>query len=75
MREVEFKMERKDLVRIGDKVDIIERDGVSYSYIIEPAVAMSGCFAAGDRIKSREGIINDIRENERGFYVIVTFDE
>jgi len=75
MREVEFKMERKGLVQIGDKVDIIERDGVSYSYIIEPAIAMSGCFAVGDRIKSREGIVKDIRENERGFYVIVTFDE
>ena len=75
MRDIEFKMERKGLVQIGDKVDIIERDGVSYSYIIEPAVAMSGCFAVGDRIKSREGIVKDIRENERGFYVIVSFDE
>lgn len=75
MREVEFKMERQGLVSIGDKVEIIEREGVSYSYIIEPAVAMSGCFAVRDRIKSREGIIRDIRENERGFYVIVEFDE
>lgn len=75
MREVEFKMERQGLVTIGDRVEIIEREGVSYSYIIEPAVAMSGCFAIGDRIKSREGIIKDISENERGFYVIVEFDE
>ncbi|MGL5437855.1 MAG: hypothetical protein ACRDBO_21140 [Lachnospiraceae bacterium] len=75
MREVEFKMERQGLVNIGDQVEIIERDGVSYSYIIEPAVAMSGCFAVGDRIQSREGIIKDIRENDRGFYVIVAFDE
>lgn len=75
MREVEFKMERQGLVKVGDRVEITERDGVSYSYIIEPAVAMSGCFAGGDRIQSREGIIRDIRENERGFYVIVEFDE
>lgn len=75
MREVEFKMERQGLVKAGDHVEIIERDGVSYSYIIEPAIAMSGCFAVGDRIQSREGIIKDIRENERGFYVIVEFDE
>lgn len=75
MREIEFKMERQGLVRIGDKVEVIERDGVSYSYIIEPAVAMSGCYAARDRLKSREGIIKDIRENDRGFYVIVAFDE
>lgn len=75
MREVEFKMERQGLVEIGQEVDIIEREGVTYSYIIEPAVAMSGCFQARDRIKSRRGIIKDIRENERGFYVIAAFDE
>lgn len=68
-------MERQGLVHVGDKVEIIEREGVSYSYIIEPAVAMSGCYAARDRLKSREGIVKDIRENDRGFYVIVTFDE
>ncbi len=75
MREVEFKMERQGLVQIGDKVDITERDGVTYSYIIEPAVAMSGCFAARDRIRSQQGIVKDIRENSRGFYVVVEFDE
>lgn len=75
MREVEFKMERQGLVNVGDKVEIIEREGVTYSYIIEPAVAMSGCYSIRDRIKSREGIIKDIRENDRGFYVIVAFDE
>lgn len=75
MREVEFKMERQGLVKVGDRIEITERDGVSYSYIIEPAIAMSGCYAVGDRIKSREGNIKDIRENERGFYVIVEFDE
>lgn len=75
MREIEFKMERQGLVNIGDEVEIIEREGVTYSYIIEPAVAMSGCFPARERIKSRHGIIKDIRQNERGFYVIVIFDE
>ena len=28
-----------------------------------------------DRIKSEYGIVKDIRENSRGFYVIVDFDE
>ena len=50
MREVEFKMERQGLVNVGDKVEIIEREGVTYSYIIEPAVAMSGCYSVRDRI-------------------------
>ena len=76
MRTVEFKMERPGLVSKGDTVTIIEREGTSgYSYIIEPAVAMSGCFAARDRIHSTTGIIKEILENSRGFYVIVNFDE
>lgn len=75
MREIEFKMERQGLVNIGDEVEITEREGVTYSYIIEPAVAMSGCFSARDRIKSKKGIIKDIRQNDRGFYVIIIFDE
>ena len=76
MRTVEFKMERPGLVSAGDKVKIIEREGTSsYSYIIDPAVAMSGCFAARDRIKSEYGIVKDVRENSRGFYVVGDFDE
>ena len=75
MREMEFKMERQGLVSVGDKVEVIEREGVNYSYIIEPAVAMSGCYKSRDRLKSREGTIKDIRENDRGFYIIAEFDE
>lgn len=75
MREMEFKMERQGLVQIGDRVEVIEREGFNYSYIIEPAVAMSGCYKSNNRLKSREGIIKDIRENDRGFYVIAEFDE
>lgn len=76
MRTETFKMERPNLVKAGDQVKIIERPGTSsYSYIIDPAVAMSGCFAARDRIKSKTGIVKEVRENSRGFYVIVDFDE
>ena len=76
MRTVEFKMGRPGLVSAGDTVNIIEREGTSsYSYIIDPAVAMSGCFAARDRIQSKTGIVKEVRENSRGFYVIVDFDE
>ena len=70
MRTVEFKMERQGLVNVGDRVKVIEREGTSsYSYIID------GCFAARDRIKNEYGVIKDIRENSRGFYVVVEFDE
>lgn len=76
MRSVEFKMERQGLVKKGDKIEIIEREGTSsYSYIIDPAVAMSGCFQARNRIKSKYGVVADIIENDRGFYVVAEFDE
>ena len=76
MRQESFKMERPGLVKPGDKIQITEYQSyMNYSYIIEPAVAMSGCYKNRDRLKSREGIVKDIRENSRGFYVIVEFDE
>ena len=75
MREVEFKMERQGLVNVGDKVEIIEREGVNYSYIIEPAVAMSACYKGRDRLKSDHGTVKEIKHNDRGYYVIVNFDE
>ena len=74
MRTIQFKMERQGLVNVGDKVKIIEREGTS-SYIIEPAVAMSGCYKGRDRLKSTHGIVKEIQHNDRGYYVIVEFDE
>lgn len=76
MRIIEFKMEREGLVKEGETIQIIEREGASgYSYIIDPAVAMSGCFQPGDRIKSEYGTVKEIRHNDRGFYIIAEFEE
>lgn len=76
MRTIEFKMERPGLVKAGDEVSIIEREGTSsYSYIIDPAVAMSGCYTGRDHIKSDHGIVKEVKHNDRGYYVIVEFDE
>lgn len=76
MREVEFKMERQGLVNIGDTVSISEVEGtVNYNYIIEHAAAMSGCFKVNERIKSRSGVVKDIKQTDRGYYVIMEFDE
>ena len=76
MRTIEFKMERQGLVNKGDKVKIIEREGTSsYSYIIDPAVAMSGCYPNAQRIKSRKGIVKNIEHTPRGFIVTAEFDE
>lgn len=76
MRSMEFKMERPGLVEIGQKVTITE--GVlpsSFYYIIDPSLAMSGNYKLRERLNSREGTVTDIKETDRGFYVIVEFDE
>ena len=52
MREMTFKMERPGLVKEGDSVHVSEKKtALNYSYIIEPAVAMSGCFKVNERIE------------------------
>lgn len=76
MREEMFKMERSGLVTEGQEVHVTERvNGSLYSYIVEPSVAMSGIYRSNQRIQSSTGVINEIRETERGFYLIVGFDE
>ena len=76
MREEQFKMERKGLVEEGQEVKVTERvKGSLYSYIVEPSVAMSGIYRSNQRIKPDKGIINQIKETERGFYLVVGFDE
>ena len=76
MREELFKMERKGLVTEGEEVKVTERvNGSLYSYLVEPSVAMSGIYRSNQRIKSEKGIIKEIRENERGYYLLVSFDE
>lgn len=76
MREELFKMERKGLVEEGQTVQVTERaNGSLYSYLVEPSVAMSGIYRSNQRIKSTQGIIREIRETERGFYLVVGFEE
>ena len=69
-------MERPGLVEVGQTVDVSESvTPVNVNYMIEPAVAMSGLFKFTERLKSRKGVVKDIVENERGYYVTVEFDE
>ena len=77
MRTVEFKMERQGLVNVGDRVKVIEREGTSsYSYIIDPAVAMSGCYPNSQRIKAKEGTIVSVEKAPlSGYVVIAEFEE
>lgn len=76
MRTIEFKMERPGLVEAGQKIEITEHEADSgCCYIIEPAVAMSGCYKGRDRLKSNNGIVKEIKHNDRGYYVIAEFQE
>lgn len=76
MRQMDFKMERENLVREGQVVKVTE--GVlpsSWYYVVEPAVAMSANYTFRERLKAREGVVREIKQTPRGFYVVVEFDE
>lgn len=69
-------MERPGLLEKGQQITVTE--GVlpsNYYYTIDPSLAMSANIPFRDRLKSREGIVVDIQENPRGFYVLAEFDE
>ena len=69
MRQEQFKMERQGLIKVGDVVEISEfQSYMNYSYIIEPAVAMSGCYKNSERIKSKTGVIQKNRPHTKGIY-------
>lgn len=77
MRRLIFKMERPDLVKEGDIVEIEEGElPTSWYYIIEPAVAMSANIPLTKRLKSKTGKIVKIEQSaDVGFYLTVEFDE
>ncbi|MDO5132089.1 MAG: hypothetical protein Q4D81_03780 [Eubacteriales bacterium] len=75
MREMVFKMEREGLLEVGRKVTVTE--GLlpsNYYYTIDPSLAMSGNVPFSERLLTREGVVTEIRELERGFYVTVRFE-
>ena len=76
MRKMEFKMERPGLLKAGQKITVTE--GLlpsNYYYVIDPSLAMSANIPFRYRLKSQEGVVTDVVENARGFYVTAEFDE
>ena len=76
MRKMEFKMERPGLLKEGDHVTVSE--GLlpsNYYYTIDPSLAMSGNIPFNRRLKSRQGVVESVVKNERGFYVTAVFEE
>lgn len=75
MREMQFKMEREGLLKTGDKVTVTEgRLPSNYYYTIDPSLAMSGNIPFNEKLEATEGIVTDVIENSRGFYVTVRFE-
>lgn len=69
-------MERPGLLNVGDHVTVTE--GVlpsNYYYTIDPSLAMSPNVPFRERMLVREGDVVDIKENARGIYVTVAFEE
>lgn len=76
MREMEFKMERPGLLKAGDHITVTE--GIlpsNYYYTIDPALAMSGNYPFNQRMLAREGVVTEVIENPRGFYVKAEFPD
>lgn len=75
IRTMLFKMERPGLLEVGQKVTVTE--GVlpsNYYYTIDPSLAMSGNVPFPERMLAREGVVTNIEENDRGFYVTAEFE-
>lgn len=69
-------MERQGLLVVGQKITVTE--GLlpsNYYYTIDPSLAMSVNIPFRNRLQSREGVVVDVLENDRGFYVTAEFDE
>ncbi len=76
MRRMEFKMERPGLLKIGQDITVTEGTLSScYYYTIDPSLAMSANIPFRERLRSNKGVVADIIENSRGFYVTAEFDE
>lgn len=76
MRQMEFKMERQNLVKIGEVLPVTESKlPNSYYYTLGRAYAMSANYTTLERLTSREGKVVDIKETPKGFFVMVEFDE
>ncbi|MGI6002099.1 MAG: hypothetical protein ACOX74_00550 [Lachnospiraceae bacterium] len=75
MRDIEFRMERPDLLKPGDEAEMTESvldtlSGKMYYYTIEPALAMSGNIPAKQRLHSLHCRIKDVKL-ENSVYTVI----
>lgn len=76
MRQMEFKMERMGLLKVGDILPVTEgKLPTSYYYTLGQAFAMSGNYKFNERLSSKEGKVVSVKETPKGYFVTVEFDE
>lgn len=80
MKQIEFRMERPNLVKVQDKVEVSARElqtlqGLMYCYMIEPAVAMSGNIPYSQKVNETFGIVSKIEEGPSYWTVTVDFED
>lgn len=80
MKQIEFRMERPNLVKVGDEVEVSARDlqtlqGLMYCYMIEPAVAMSGNIPISDKINQLKGVVSKLEDGPSYWTVTVDFED
>lgn len=73
--EVSFRMERPDLLKAGDEVEMTESRlntlaGTVYYYTIEPALAMSDNIPAAQRLTSLHAVVKEVKF-ENSVYTVI----
>lgn len=79
VKQIEFRMERSNLVKVGDQVEVSARElqtlqGLMYCYTIEPAVAMSGNIPFSNKVNESTGMVSKIEEGPSYWTVTVDFE-
>ncbi len=79
MRKMEFKMERAELLDVVKKGEhfTVKESALpnSYYYTMEHAYGMSANYTTLERLKSREGVVVDVEETPKGYFVTMEFEE
>ena len=79
MRQMEFKMERTGLLKVGDVLPVTEYAlSNSYYYVLGRSYAMSANYTTLERVKTvngkTEAKVVDVKETPKGFYVTVEYE-
>lgn len=80
MKKIDFKMERPNLVQVGDKISVSEYilntlQGTMYYYTINPALAMSGNIPKKDKLNILDGEVVEIVEKGSSWTVWCQFED